>query len=71
MIPSDIYRLRKRLGLTADGFANLLGLDGTHRAQNVLRWEKGLTTPTKERLKTLELLRRQTSEKQHDDDSKN
>lgn len=47
MNPSEIKDIRKRLGLTADQFAERLGLTGKHRARTVFKWERGVYTPSK------------------------
>jgi DNA-binding transcriptional regulator YiaG len=45
LTPSQIRRQRKRLGLTADAFAERLGLKGKHRGLLVYGWESDRKKP--------------------------
>lgn len=53
MTPARIRAVRKKLGLNADNFAELLGLTGVHRERNVFNWEKGICRPNKQHIEKL------------------
>lgn len=53
MTPARIRTVRKKLGLNADKFAELLGLTGVHRERNVFNWEKGICKPSRQRIAKL------------------
>jgi DNA-binding transcriptional regulator YiaG len=56
MTPSQIHALRKRLSLSADAFAERLGLAGENRAITVYRWESGDRTPSPQTVFMLKML---------------
>jgi DNA-binding transcriptional regulator YiaG len=57
MTPSKIRTLRKRLKLSANAFAERVGLAGSNRAITVYRWESGERTPSPQSVFMLNLLK--------------
>lgn len=57
MTPTKIRTLRKSIGLSADAFAERIGLDGENRQLTVYRWEKGIRKPSGPAIKLMEMLK--------------
>lgn len=53
MTPAEIRTLRKRLKLSADKFAKLLGFISSNRRITIYRWETGQRSPSPPALKLL------------------
>jgi DNA-binding transcriptional regulator YiaG len=54
--PSQIRSLRKRLRLSAEGFAAALGFTGEERRITVWRWETGRRKPSAQTIALMKLL---------------
>jgi DNA-binding transcriptional regulator YiaG len=57
MTPLQIKALRKCLKVSADAFAERVGLAGSNRAITVYRWESGERTPSPQSVFMLNLLK--------------
>jgi DNA-binding transcriptional regulator YiaG len=56
MTPSQVRRLRKRLGLSPEDFAAALGFSGDHVRITVWRWETGKRKPSAQTVALMKLL---------------
>ena len=56
MTPTDLRELRTALGLSQQGLADALGLEGTHARHTVAAWEAGRSRITERTAKSVRLL---------------